>query len=75
MEKRKIKRLLSIALLTLGAVLLIMELAELSQSYYIQSIGLISLMSGIFLLNTRIQPKKNSAEEEGFVVTEKKNPE
>ncbi|MEW7277121.1 hypothetical protein ABW636_00830 [Aquimarina sp. 2201CG1-2-11] len=57
MNYLKIKKVGSILLICIGAVLLISQIATSVKNYYIQSIGIVLLMLGIFLVNTSIKSK------------------
>ncbi len=57
MNYLKIKKVGSILLICIGAILLISQIATSVKNYYIQSIGIVLLMLGIFLVNTSIKSK------------------
>ncbi|WP_025740180.1 hypothetical protein [Aquimarina pacifica] len=45
-------------LIILGAIALISEISSIEKNYYIQSIGVVLLMLGVFLVNTKVKPKE-----------------
>ncbi|WP_378175847.1 hypothetical protein [Aquimarina sp. SS2-1] len=57
MNKEKVKRIISFLLILIGAILLIIEIASSHKNYYMQSVGIISLMTGVFLVNTSVTSK------------------
>ena len=57
MNSLKIKKVGSVVLICIGAMLLISEIASAVKNYYVQSIGIVLLMLGIFLVNTSIKSK------------------
>ncbi len=60
------KRLASILFITIGAVAMISEIAATNKNYYIQSIGLIFLMLGLFMVNTKVKSKAEVTSEDNF---------
>ncbi|WP_298320731.1 hypothetical protein [uncultured Aquimarina sp.] len=67
------KKICSLLLITVGAVFLIIEIASSKKNYYLQSAGIVCLMSGIFIINTSVSSRstnnnveylKNNEEEE-----------
>lgn len=73
MDKIKLKKICSLLLITVGAVFLIIEIASSKKNYYLQSAGIVCLMSGIFIINTSVSSRstnnnveylKNNEEEE-----------
>ncbi|WP_299902829.1 hypothetical protein [uncultured Aquimarina sp.] len=57
MDKTKLKRIFSIVLILAGAILLILELASPAKNYYLQAIGIVCLMTGLFIVNTSVSSK------------------
>lgn len=57
MNKTKLKEIFSVILIVGGAILLILELASSVKNYYLQAIGIICLMSGLFIVNTSVSSK------------------
>ena len=57
MNKTKLKKICSIILIIVGAVVLIIELAASTKNYYMQSFGIICLMVGLFVTNTGVSSK------------------
>jgi general stress protein CsbA len=41
----------------IGAIALISEISSITKNYYIQSIGVVFLMLGVFLINTNVKSK------------------
>lgn len=62
MDYKKIKNIGSLLLIVVGAVTLIVEISSPAKNYYLQSIGLILLMSGLFLVNTKVKSKEEIGE-------------
>ncbi|WP_108803019.1 hypothetical protein [Aquimarina sp. Aq107] len=50
----KVKKIISFLLILIGAFLLISEIASTKKDYYLQAGGIICLMSGVFLINTKV---------------------
>lgn len=57
MNKTKLKKIFSVVLIIGGAILLILELASSTKNYYLQAIGIICLMSGLFMVNTSVSSR------------------
>ncbi|GAA0724180.1 hypothetical protein GCM10009430_28460 [Aquimarina litoralis] len=57
MDKTKLKRIFSIVLILGGAIFLILELASSVKNYYLQAIGIVCLMTGLFIVNTAVSSK------------------
>jgi len=53
----KLRKIASLLLILIGAVLLIIELGSVQKNYYMQSIGIVSLMIGIFSVNTSLSSR------------------
>jgi len=53
----KLKKIVSILLILGGGILLIIELTATKKNYYVQTAGIICLMSGVFLVNTNVSSK------------------
>lgn len=66
MNYLKLKRIGSILLICIGAVLLISEIASSVKNYYLQSIGLVLLMIGVFFVNTNVKSKLKPNENQYF---------
>ncbi len=60
----KLKRVLSLLLILMGAIALISEIASTQKNYYIQSIGVVLLMLGLFMVNTKLSSKSEVEQEE-----------
>lgn len=57
MNKIKLKKIISFLLISVGAVLLISEIGSVTKNYYMQSGGIICLMTGLFLVNTTLSSR------------------
>ncbi len=57
MKQKRIKRILSLLCIGSSAIALIIEISSENKNYYIQSIGVVLLMIGLFYLNSKIEPK------------------
>ena len=57
MNYSKIKKIVSILFIVIGAIAVISEISSTSKNYYIQSVGVIFLMAGVFLINTNVKSK------------------
>ncbi|MDH7446847.1 hypothetical protein [Aquimarina sp. 2201CG14-23] len=55
----KLKKIISLLLIVGGAVLLISEIGASQKNYYLQSVGIVCLMSGLFLINTSLLSRSN----------------
>ncbi len=70
MNNFKIKKIASVLMIMIGAIALIIEIGAEIKNYYIQSIGVVLLMLGLFLINsglsskTTLDSKKHIEEEE-----------
>ncbi len=70
MSNFKIKKVASVLMIMIGAIALISEIGAEIKNYYIQSIGVVLLMLGLFLINsglsskTTLDSKKHIEEEE-----------
>ncbi|SHI49992.1 hypothetical protein [Aquimarina spongiae] len=60
----KLKRVLSLLLILMGAIALISEIASVQKNYYIQSVGVVLLMLGLFMVNTKLSSKSEVEQEE-----------
>lgn len=59
--KSNLLKYASILSIVIGAALLIYEISVTQKNYYLQSIGLVFLMIGVFLVNAKV-PSKNTKE-------------
>ncbi len=66
MNYSRIKRITSILLITMGAVALISEIASMKKNYYIQSMGLVFLMLGLFMINTKVKSKTDTLSDQDY---------
>ncbi len=66
MNKIKLKKIISFILIFTGAVLLVIEIASSSKNYYLQTMGIISLMTGVFLVNTSLSSRSTGAQLESL---------
>ncbi len=66
MKKKNIKKVVSLFIIIVGAVALISEISSEVKNYYIQSAGLILLMLGLFLVNSKIESKVEPSSDEFF---------
>ncbi|MBQ4821246.1 hypothetical protein [Aquimarina sp. MMG016] len=70
MKQGRIKKVIGILLICIGAIALVTEIGTQTKNYYIQSVGIICLMLGLFWVNTtlasrsRIESKTYIEEEE-----------
>jgi len=60
----KIKKVLILLLILAGAALLIIQIALKEKNYYLQSIGVVSLMLGLFMVNANLTSKTQMVSEE-----------
>jgi len=67
MGKDTIKKIIRLFLIGVGAIALVSELFSKTKNYYIQILGLVFLMVGLFWLNTKITSK---TKEQGTTVLE-----
>ncbi|GAA4277967.1 hypothetical protein [Aquimarina mytili] len=58
MKQERVKKIISLLSISIGAIALISEISSKNKNYYIQSIGVVPLMIGLFLLNSKIESKK-----------------
>jgi len=61
MKKKKILTRLSIIV---GVVLLIIEISSKEKNYYLQSIGIVLLMLGLFMVNATLASRTEMKEDE-----------
>lgn len=64
MNKMKLKKIVSILLIVIGALALLTELGSSQKNYYTQSVGIICLMLGLFLVNSGLSSR--SVQEEAM---------
>jgi len=57
MGKDTIKKIIRLFLIGVGAIALVSELFSKTKNYYIQILGLVLLMIGLFWVNTKITSK------------------
>ncbi len=57
MDFSKIKKIGSILLILVGGTALIIEIASETKNYYLQSTGVILLMFGLFMVNSKVTSK------------------
>ncbi|PKV51687.1 hypothetical protein ATE84_3779 [Aquimarina sp. MAR_2010_214] len=57
MNYSKIKKIISILLVVIGAIAIISEISSVTKNYYVQSVGVVFLMLGVFLVNTNVKSK------------------
>lgn len=57
MNYSKIKKIISVLFIVLGTIALISEISSGVKNYYIQIVGVVFLMSGVFLVNTNVKSK------------------
>ncbi|MBW1296793.1 hypothetical protein [Aquimarina litoralis] len=57
MNKTKLKKICQVVLVLIGTILLIVELGSSTKNYYIQTIGIICLMTGLFIINTGVSSR------------------
>ena len=57
MDSIKWKKIISFLLISIGAILLIIEIGAAQKNYYYQSAGVVCLMTGVFLVNTTVASK------------------
>ncbi len=66
MKQIRVKKIISILSISIGAVALISEISSENKNYYIQSIGVVLLMIGLFLVNSKIESKTESNPDRNF---------
>ncbi|MEW7292776.1 hypothetical protein [Aquimarina sp. 2304DJ70-9] len=66
MKGENVKKIISIVSIITGAVALISEISSENKNYYIQSIGVILLMIGLFLITSKIESKTESNPDRNF---------
>lgn len=54
MNSKRIIKAICFILIMAGAIILIKEIGSTQKNYYLQSAGLISLMLGLFVLNSKL---------------------
>ncbi|TPN82356.1 hypothetical protein [Aquimarina algicola] len=64
MNSNTIKKVGSVLLIITGAIILLTEMYTATKNYYFQSIGIIFLMIGLFLINSNI---KSKSEQNSFI--------
>ncbi len=57
MKFSEIKKIISILLILVGAATLMVEIASKNKNYYLQSAGLVLLMIGLFVVNSKVKSK------------------
>ncbi|WP_103067952.1 hypothetical protein [Aquimarina sediminis] len=66
MNYSKIKKVSSILFIVFGAMALMSEIYAVDKNYYVQSVGLIFLMLGVFLINTKVTSKARVNSDQNF---------
>ncbi len=66
MNGTKLKRIGSTLLIVVGGSALLYELASTTKNYYVQSIGIVCLMGGLFLMNTTLTSRTTDTETNFF---------
>ncbi|MBQ0735486.1 hypothetical protein [Aquimarina celericrescens] len=66
MNQGKIKRIGSIAFIVMGAIILVIEIASRNKNYYLQSAGVVLLMLGLFVINSKLTSKSKVDSQEYF---------
>ncbi len=66
MRLMKIKKVVSILLILIGGIALISEIASRNKNYYVQTIGIVALMTGLFIVNTKVKSKADLPSKEYF---------
>lgn len=66
MDFMKIKKVLRILLILIGSIALISEIASRNKNYYVQAIGITFLMTGLFIVNTKVKSKADIPSQEYF---------
>ncbi len=66
MNRNKLKKVGSFLLISTGAIALVSEMYSVNKNYYIQSCGLVVLMLGLFLVNSKLKSKTENSTEEYF---------
>ncbi|WP_109301291.1 hypothetical protein [Aquimarina sp. AU474] len=66
MNYNKTKKIASILLIMTGAIALISEIGADIKNYYVQSIGVVVLMLGLFLINSGLSSKTTLDSKEYF---------
>ncbi|WP_062055152.1 hypothetical protein [Aquimarina longa] len=62
----KIKKIVSVLFICIGAIAILSEFSLNNKNYYIKSAGLIFLMLGLFMVNATIKSKINSNPDQHF---------
>ncbi|MDY8138975.1 hypothetical protein [Aquimarina sp. 2201CG5-10] len=60
MNYKKVKKAISIILIIAGAVALITEIATAKKNYYMQSVGVVCLMIGLFMINSGLSSRHDT---------------
>ncbi len=63
MSLEKLKKIGSIVLILLGAIALLIELGASTKNYYIQSFGILCLMSGLFMVNMTLSSRSTEEQD------------
>ncbi|UZO79536.1 hypothetical protein NBT05_11255 [Aquimarina sp. ERC-38] len=58
------KKKIAVIAILVGALILIVQLALKSKGYYVQSVGILLLMGGLFLINTSIPSSTSNVEKD-----------
>ncbi|WP_299443567.1 hypothetical protein [uncultured Aquimarina sp.] len=58
------KKIISFLLIATGAILLISEIGSATKNYYMQSGGIVLLMTGLFLVNTSLSSRFTESNED-----------
>ncbi|MEB3347933.1 hypothetical protein U6A24_20830 [Aquimarina gracilis] len=66
MNLSRIKKTLSLLSIFMGGALLIIEISSEEKNYYLQTIGLVMLMVGLFMVNSRVKSKTEITSQEYF---------
>ncbi len=66
MNQGKIKRIGSIAFIVMGAIILVIEISSRNKNYYLQSAGVVLLMLGLFVINSKLTSKSKADPQKYF---------
>ncbi len=66
MNYPKFKKIGSICLIGVGAIFMVSEIYSIQKNYYVQSIGVVLLMLGVFLINTNVKSKTKFGSDQSF---------
>ncbi|WP_449371664.1 hypothetical protein [Aquimarina aggregata] len=66
MNYSKMKKITSVVLIAIGAIALLSEIATSTKNYYIQIVGVIALMLGVFMVNSKVNSKTKHVQDEYF---------